>query len=205
MFARGTTLFTRILYRKGVSKAFVTQASKWDLRRRNVVSRVSKWGHPLKAILLDYIEVTKDLLVEAKQRPLKTVIYLVTGSLIVTTWRRRPSYESYLKEVMEYSNEMGMCNESLLNPQAKKYIDRVIMLKADGYLRYVNLGLVGIVVRRNYSPNCANYAETCEYLQPRIWRTFERIIDVGVWGRWVQLDKRMVDFDVNEEELNNNS
>ena len=198
MLATRILSFNRISCQKGLRRALASQASRWDLRRRNAVTRVSKWGHPLKAILLDYIEVTKDLLIEARQRPLKTVVYLFTGSLVVTTWRKRPNYASYLKEVMEYSNEMGMCNESLINPQAKRYIDNVIMLNADGRLRYVNLGLCGIVIRRSYSPYCANYAETCEYLQPRIWKTFERIVDIGVWGRWVQLEKRMVDFDVNE-------
>lgn len=202
MLARIHLYFYRTVSRNGFRKTFATQASRWDTRRRNVVSRVSKWGHPLKAIVVDYIEVTKDLLVEAKQRPLKTILYLLTGGVAVSTWRRRPSYACYLKEVMNYSNEMGMCSESLLNPQAKAYVDHVLRLNADSYLRYVNFGLFGVIIQRNYSPSCANYAETCEYLQPRIWKTFDRVIDVGVWGKWIELEKRMVDFDVNEEQFN---
>lgn len=162
---------------------------------------VGRLGQPLKVILTDYAEVAKDLVLGARKRPIKASLYLISISAFTVTWRKRPDYTSYINDVVDYANELSMCSEVVRRPSAQQYIDTIAKQHADGYLRYINLGLVAIILRRNYSPLCANYHDTCKHLQPRVWTVRKRVVDVGFWGRWRNLDREMVDFDINEEEL----
>ena len=158
-------------------------------------------GRPLRDILTDYVEVAKDLVQGAKQRPVKAALYLTSAALFTATWRKRPDYASYVDGVVNYANELGMCSETVRKPSAKRYLDDLSKLHADGRLKYVNLGVVAVVLKRDYSPSCANYHETCQHLQSRWWTMRERVVDVGFWDRWRNLELEMIDFDVNEEEL----
>lgn len=165
------------------------------------IRTVARMGQPLKSILTDYVEVFKDIFVGARRRPLKAAAYLISATAFTVTWKRRPDYASYINDVLDYANELSMCSEIVRKPSAKQYIDTITKQHADGYLRYINCGLFAIILQRNYSPSCSNYHETCQHLQPRLWRMGERVVDVGFWGRWKNLEKEMINFDVNEEEL----
>ena len=165
------------------------------------IRTVARLGQPLKEILTDYVEVAKDLIQGARQRPVKAALYLISGTAFTITWKKRPDYASYINDVVEYANELSMCSELVRRPSAKQYIDTITRQHSDGYLRYVSLGLVAIILRRSCSTSCSNYHETCKHLQPRAWTVAERVVDVGFWGRWRNLEMEMLDFDVNEEEL----
>ena len=162
---------------------------------------MAKLGQPLKVILDDYVAVSKDIASNARQRPIKTLLYLATGGTLVTTWKKRPDLDGYINDVLEYSNEIGECSEVTRSSRAQSYISRIIQLNSDGYLRYINLGLVAIVMTRSSAPACKNYHETCKHLQPGLLSAWQRVMDVGFWGRWLQLERNMVDFDVSEEEF----
>ena len=84
------------------------------------------------------------------------------------------------------------------NQISKSHIDRILCLYSDKRLRYVNLGLVAIVMEIPTHPECKNYHNTCVHLQPRWWTFYERIIDVGVYGRWLVIQQKMVDYDIND-------
>lgn len=165
------------------------------------VRSVARLGQPLKVILTDYVEVTKDIFKGARRRPLKAALYLSSMAAFTLAWKKRPDYASYVDDVLNYSNELGMCSEAVRKPSAKQYIDTVAQLHEEGSLRYVNLGIVGVVLRRDHCPSCSNYHVTCKHLQPRWWTIGERVVDVGFWGTWRTLEQEMIDFDINDEEL----
>ena len=163
--------------------------------------RIESWGHPLKAIARDYVEVIKDLFLEAKRRPLKTLLYTVSVGGAYVTCRKRPDLEQYLNDVVEYSNDLGMCGVAKSN-RAQRYIDQAIRYHSNGYLLYLNFGLCSVILRRHGNLECCSYEQRCAYLRPRVWELGGgRVVDVGVWGRWLVLQREMVDFDVNELEL----
>ena len=52
----------------------------------------------------------------------------------------------------------------------------------------------------NYSSELGIYEAKCKYIKPH-WTEFHKtIIDVGVFGRWRNLEASMKDYDVNPEE-----
>ena len=167
----------------------------------NFLRRASKLGQPLKNILLDYVEVTRDIFVELKRSPSKCMLWLMVGGVTTVCHWKCPDLSSYKHEVIEYSNELGLCAKEVRNFQSKVYIDRISTMLNDGNIRHLNLGVISVIMQRQHSSRCYNYHETCSHLQPRIWRFHEQIIDVGVWNQWLILKRTMVDFDVNENEF----
>ena len=167
----------------------------------NLVSRISRWGQPFRDILMDYAEVSKDIIVGFRKRPARSVLWMVCGGTVIAMHEKRPSLRSYRNKVVEYSNELGLCAETARNNQTKSYIDEISTLTSDEYIQYINLGVFSLLIQRSESQKCHNYHSTCSYLQPRIWKIHHRVIDIGVWNQWLLLNRKMVDFDVNESEF----
>ena len=163
--------------------------------------RFERWGQPVKTILNDYVDVTKDALSGMWKHPVKALLYALSGGAIVAAWKKRPDFAGYVNDVLEYSNEISQCSTVIRNPHAQAYIERCIHLKSEGYLLYMNFGIFSIILLRKHSPECKNYHETCKHLQPKFWTVYERVVDVGFWGKWHVLEQQMVDFDVNGEQL----
>ena len=165
------------------------------------INRATKWGTPLKNIIFDYAEVIKDIGFDSKKHPVKYLTWCLLGGVIVAFHKKRPDLKSYESEVLEYSNELGLCAASSINLSTKRYIDDVSTLLCDGCITHVNLGICSLIVRRPYSIHCSNYHQVCSHLQSRIWTFHHRVIDIGIWNKWLVLNKTMVDFDVNNEEF----
>lgn len=162
---------------------------------------ISKLGQPIRAILSDYVDVFSELFISCKKRPIKTLVYLSLGGMIMTGFIKRPDRTSYVNDVLEYSNELSMCSEIVRSPKAKQYIDTLITMETDGYLGYINLGIAALIIRKSHSTYCSNYHDTCSMLQPRFWHMHEMVVDVGVWSRWLLLETEMNEYDVNDDEL----
>ena len=165
------------------------------------MKRASSWGQPLKNIITDYVEVSKDIATGLKKSPVKSSLWLVLGGFITAFYKKCPNLSCYRSDVIEYCNELGLCAEGARSGQAKSYVDRVSTLLHDDQVQYVSLGVVAIVMQRPSSPRCKNYHETCPHLRPRIWRLHDRVLDIGVWNQWVYLERNMLNFDINESEF----
>ena len=163
--------------------------------------RLYRLGRSLKNIADDYVIVTKDLATNLRQHPLRLLSLVVAGGTFTAMWRKNPDMDSYLEEILTYSNELSQCSELTRNPAAKEYIERLLLSNCHNLLSYVNLGILSLVVERRRSEDCFNYSMACRHLQPRWWSLHHWIVDVGVWGRWRVIEKEMIDFDVNEESL----
>lgn len=147
------------------------------------------------------MEVSKDIAKEARLHPLKTLVYFLSGGMLLAAWEQRPDSATYINDVLEYANELAQCSEVVRNPHSQAYIERIAQLYSDDCLRYVNCGFFAIMMQRPHNPRCKNYHLVCKHLQPSIRTADQRVVDVGWWGRWYVLEREMVDFDVNEEEL----
>lgn len=181
-----------------MSRVLRSVASAVQLSREGS-KKLESWGRPLKLIFEDYKSVTKDTLLHLKEHPFKSTVYFLGIGSALAAWSQRPDYESYTNAVIKYSNEICQCSELTRKPSAHRHITETIHLQSDSYLQYVNLGVVGIVIKRNYPAEVKIYNETCGHIQPHWWTVFSRIVDIGFWRKWYVLEKKMADFDVNDE------
>ena len=163
--------------------------------------RIEKWGQPLRVIALDYIEVTKDAYQDAKKRPLKTLVYLLLGGGLVATWKSRPSEADYRDCLLGYSNELFQCSPIVRNPHIHTYVANIVKKSSNNQLAYKNFGFFSLIMEREHNSVCKSYHVTCKHVRERWWNRWKRVVDFGLWGRWWALDRELVDYDVNEEEL----
>ena len=166
--------------------------------RFRVPARVQQWGQPLRNIVLDYYEVSLDIVKTIKTHRVRSILGFFCFGAVVHSFRQVPSECSYYGELLEWSNELSLVNEKEQNQVSKSHIDRTLRLYASNRLRYVHLGLVAIVMETPTYPDCKNYHCTCVHLQPRWWTFYERIIDIGMYRRWMVIQRKMEDYDVNE-------
>lgn len=165
------------------------------------IRRASKWGQPLKSIIMDYLEVSKDIMTDFKSKPVKSVFFVSVCGTVAAFIKKCPDHNSYKNEVIEYSNELGLCAEVNRNHQTTLYIDGISSIISNSCIQHLNLGVCSLIVLRPCSYKCQNYHEVCKYLQPRKWMLYHSILDVGIWDQWLVLTRKMVDFDVNDSEF----
>ena len=163
--------------------------------------RMDRWGQPLRVIALDYVEVTKDAYKELRTKPVKSLVYALIGTSFLATWRTRPDKESYTDHLLGHCNEFHLCSQPVRSKETASYLENIVTKVSVEELEYKNLGLFAVMLERESSPVCQNYHVTCKYVRRRWWQRWTRVVDVGFWGRWWALNRAMVDFDVNEEEL----
>lgn len=135
-----------------------------------------------------------------KKRPVKSSIYVsllaTTGVLIKTN----PGAKEFQSRLIESVTDLMLVGDLIRNPVSEKAIDTIVDLSNQQRLKCYNLGICSIMCIKNCSPEVGLYAATCKHLKPH-WTEFHKtIIDVGVLGRWIYLEKAMVDYDVNPEE-----
>ena len=162
--------------------------------------RLYKVGKSLRNAAEDYATVARETAAGLRDSPPRLLTLVVGIGGFTAMWWRNPDMDYYLEEMHAYSNELSQCSELTTNPNAKKYIEHLVLANCQERLLYVSLGVLSLVVERR-NEDCANYNVTCRHLQPRWWTFHTSIVDVGVWGRWRVMEKHMVDFDVNEESL----
>ena len=163
--------------------------------------RMERWGQPLRVIAQDYVEVVKDAYKDAKARPFKTLVYALIGGCFVGTWKTRPDADSYLDCLLEHCNEFHLCSRVVRNTQTHAYLEDIVTKLSRDEIQYKNFGFFTVVLEREHTPVCKNYHVACKYLRMRWWTRWARVVDVGVWGRWRALNRAIVDYDVNEDEL----
>ena len=162
---------------------------------------LDRWTGPLRNVLSDYTYVAKDTGVYIKKHPIRFMLMCLTGCGASAMWIKNPEMNGFIEEVLDYSNEISQCSELTRNKAAQNYLQNLIMMHHTGLIRYLNLGICSLIIMNSNYKDCHNFSEKCEYLQPKWWEFHDSLLDIGFWGRWWCLEREMVDFDVNTDEL----
>ena len=72
------------------------------------------------------------------------------------------------------------------------------MLDREGRLAYRSFLLFSVVYSAHENSELREFSKT--FLAPRWLEYLDRVVDVGVLGRWHYLENAMLDYDVNEDE-----
>lgn len=151
-------------------------------------------------IIDDYKTVAIEIGQDMKSRPIKSSIYisLITGAGVL--FKTNPSVQDFNARLTESVTDLMLVGDLIRNPSSEKVVDELVELNNQRRLRCYNLGLCSLMCIKNCGPEVGLYAATCKHLKPH-WTEFHKtIVDVGVFGRWVFLEKAMEDFDINPTE-----
>uniref|UniRef100_A0A1Q3FDL1 Mitochondrial import inner membrane translocase subunit Tim29 n=1 Tax=Culex tarsalis TaxID=7177 RepID=A0A1Q3FDL1_CULTA len=160
-----------------------------------------KWAKYWKNLIIDYKEMIVDTGRTMRQRPVRSGIYL---SLLGATYYcgvNNPDERDFIERFRHYGNELSLVHPASQNPEATRHILFLQRCYNEGIVRRLSLGVVSFIWVDNYDRAVAVYKAICPYLQPRYMTFHERVVDIGFNNRWWLLERKMVDYDVNEENL----
>jgi Translocase of the Inner Mitochondrial membrane 29 len=173
----------------------------YELPERFRGTIVEKWAKYWRQLVSDYKDMVIDTGRDMRNKPFKTSVYLglLTGSYLCC--KNNPDEQSFFEEIRKYNNEMMLLAEPCQNPVSVDHLVFVERCKNAGLLRRLTLGVVSFIWVDNYDKDLALYKSTCSYLKPEYLKFHERVIDVGFWNKWWTLSEKMVDYDINEDNV----
>ncbi|KAK1157596.1 mitochondrial import inner membrane translocase subunit Tim29-like [Acipenser oxyrinchus oxyrinchus] len=185
--------------RAGAESQQVTagKGSRWERLRDG---RMGLWW---KGLLRDYKEACRDVFAGARERPGKAALYLslLGGAGAFCHWN--PSEASFESSLLEASNTLLLLSPWIRSGDSDGHVQGLTKLRNQGRLRYQSLGLLSLVYEAPFHPDSSLYEARCQSLRPR-WLHFpSRVLDLGFCRRWWILERKMRDFDINEQEFMN--
>lgn len=178
-----------------------TAVNKIELPERFKGTVVEKWAGYWKNLCIDYRDVFVDVGKQMKDRPIRSSVYGITGTFLYYCSRHNPTESDFIEELRKFNADLILVHESCHKPEAAEYLKFLERAHNQGLIRTLNLGVLSIQWLHDYDAALGVYKATCLYTQPNYLQFHERIVDIGLLDRWWKLDKKMIDYDVNTENM----
>ncbi|XP_007905292.2 mitochondrial import inner membrane translocase subunit Tim29 [Callorhinchus milii] len=186
------------VWRRLCSSASASASRPLGLWSRVRSGRVGSWT---ESLLRDYKDACKDIVIGAKERPVRAAFYaaLLTGAGVCGHYN--PCEKSFRAALLDASNQLVVLSPWVRNGRSDKHVQRVVKLQNEGRLEHQSLLVFSLMYSSPYDCETSSYNAQCEHLVPR-WVDFpERVLDVGFFGKWWILSSKMTDWDINEDEF----
>ncbi|KAH3696206.1 mitochondrial import inner membrane translocase subunit Tim29-like [Dreissena polymorpha] len=163
-------------------------------------SRSKRIFNYLKNIYDDYKTVGVETLQDMKKHPLKTSVYLSLLGSTMVLFKTNPGEIGFHAKLTQSLIDLMLVSDRIRNPKSEAAIDSLCILRNFEQLRCYNLGVCSLMCVRESGDDVGLYAANCKYVRPH-WMEFHKtIIDVGILGHWINLEKAMVDYDIQPDE-----
>jgi hypothetical protein len=157
-------------------------------------------GGYFQNIFNDYRAAFLDMVQDMKDAPRKTTFYLTLVASGVVLAKTNPSKVSFEIALAECHHEILMLGPPIRNRISDNHIQMLQSHFREGTLRITNCVFFSLVWTTANDPAVDRFDAQCGLVKPR-WRDFHKtVVDVGVLGRWLELRKYMVDYDINPDE-----
>ena len=153
-------------------------------------------------IYADYATVAKETCVDMKNNKVKTAVYLSLVGATFTLNKTKPTQQNFEEMLIGATNDLGTIPPSIQNPESRNAIMTLNELGSTGRLHYINLGVVTLVRETQKVKDVDIFVNKCSQVKPHWTKFHESILDIGVLGHWIYLEKVMTDYDVNPSEWN---
>ncbi|XP_053696006.1 mitochondrial import inner membrane translocase subunit Tim29 [Sabethes cyaneus] len=162
---------------------------------------LEKWATYWKNLLIDYKEVILDTGRTMRQRPVRSAVYVTLLGSSYYCCATNPTETDFAESFRKCNNELALVHPQCQNPETTAHILFLQQAHNEGIIRRISLGVISFIWLDNYDRGVAIYKAICPYLKPRYMTFHERIVDVGFNNRWWLLKRKMIDYDINEENL----
>ncbi len=137
---------------------------------------------------------------DMKDRPLKAAFYIsllgITGYLAKTN----PSLESFEGHLLENTNELLQLGKLVRNRKSDEHMQHLMWCFNEGRIRRLNLGVCSLIWKDNFGKEVDVFEAQCKSLKVGWMDMRDRTLDIGIAGRWLWLEKAMIDYDINIDE-----
>lgn len=178
-------------------KRFNEIGDKFQLPEKYKGTIVEKWTKYCKQVATDYKDVAKSIVKSAQDRPRRAVILYGSGIFGYYCLQTNPTYQSYLAQLRQYQCDVTFVAEPIRNPKAIQYMQLMEQCHNQGILKRMSFGIFSILWISDYNDHLNLYKAVCPYLAPQIKTFHTRIVDFGILDRWIFIERKLRDFDVN--------
>lgn len=162
---------------------------------------VEKWAQYWRGLITDYRDVFLGVIQESKEKPIRAAIYGGFGGAAVYSYKHNPSEVDFIEQLREYNVKMVMIDPVCQNPVSSQYLTFIERCYNEGIVRKLNMGLFSLMWLDNYDRALGLYKATCKFTKPELLTWHNRIIDFGFLDKWWTIEKKMIDYDINEDNL----
>lgn len=143
------------------------------------------------------LDVAIESIKKIKAKPVKSSIYGTIGAVLYGSALTNPDHNNFIDQFRAHENEVSMVAFDSQSKKATEYLKYLEQCKNNDVLRILSLGVVSLMWVDDHSSSLSTYDAVCEYLEPEYLTFNKRVIDIGLWGRWWNMENNMIDFDIN--------
>jgi hypothetical protein len=156
-----------------------------------------------KRFALDYRDALIESGKKAIQRPIRTIIYSSTAYLLFHAYHTMPSFNSYKNDLIDFQHQQMLTSSLIRNKKIEIYFDTIEQLLAREQIHFVDCYLFSLIIYRSQYRSKDNsykpYENNCSYLH---LKRNARIIDIGIFNRWLILNRQIRQADIFDD-INN--
>lgn len=196
-------------------KAVTTKLPSLQLPEKLKGTIVERWANYWKGLARDYkgkqankyfftqfsvfifLDVAIDSVKTIREKPVKAGVYGSIGAFIYGCCKTAPDYHYFDDQMKKAENAVALVPLESQNPKTVNYLKMINRQRNNETLRITSFGLFSLMWTADFADGLATYDATCDYLKPELKNFNERIVDIGWWNNWWNLEKMMKDYDVN--------
>ena len=148
----------------------------------------------------DYKSVAIETVADMKASPVKSSFYVSLLTGIVVLIKTRPTETEFDTRLIDHSENLMLVSDLIRNPSSESFVKKATKLKCDGRLKYRNFLVCAFMCETDYSSELGIYEAKCKYIKPHWTELHKTIVDIGVFGKWYNLEAAMEDYDINPGE-----
>lgn len=161
---------------------------------------VERWKQYWESVAKDYYESTMGIGTYVKENPIKSSLATVITGCAYYCASTNPDEYSYRSRLIDSTNSMLYVPPTVRNQSTVKRLEYLEKCYNAGVVKRLNLILFSVIWVDEFNDDIQAYKANCKYLKPSIFSVHQRAVDIGFLETWWNLEKLMVDYDVNPEE-----
>jgi len=150
----------------------------------------------------DYKNVFLSTLQDCKTAPVKTSVYSTSSVGLLYLYKTNPNYSTFVTQLRAAACNIAEVGEPIRSPKSEQHVNKLCAAERLKKLRHLSFVFFSVMWLDNVSSGLRTYDSQCKYLKVG-WLDLiyeNRIMDFGIAGRWRNIDRIMIDYDINETE-----
>lgn len=181
--------------------AIQSRINNFEVPERFKGTIVEKWMQYWKGLVTDYRDVFLGVIQQSKEKPIRAAIYGGLGGAAVYSYKHNPNETDFIEQLRLYNIKMVLLDPVCQNRVSSQYLIFLERCYNEGIVRKLNLGIFSLLWLDNFDRALGLYKATCPFTQPELLTWHNRIIDVGFLDKWWKIEEKMIDYDINEDNL----
>ena len=148
----------------------------------------------------DYKAVAQETFQDITSGSIKAAVYLSGLVTLGLLHKANPTERDLESVLMESAHDLSLVGSSIRSREADEFVDKLCSARRDGNLHHTNLGIFSLVWISEHRDELDLYRAKCKHTNLPWYQWHEKVVDIGILGKFMILNRLMKDYDVNTNE-----